>query len=78
MLQFLASLFLLPFLSYKLRISDTTVGLIACCSKILGLVGIGTSWLLSANSTFMIVGRFLNMCIDSQTNTFVGQPMCVG
>ena len=78
MLQFLASLILLPVLSYKLGISDTTIGMVACFSKILGLVGIGTSWLLSANSTFVIVGWSLKLSIDYQTKTFVGQAMCVG
>ena len=57
MLQSLASLVLLPVLSYKLRVPDTTIGLVASFSKILGLIGIGTSWLLSANSTFFILGQ---------------------
>ena len=47
----LASLVLLPVLSYKLRVPDTTMGLVASLSKIICLIGIGTSWLLSANST---------------------------
>ena len=57
MLQSLASLVLLPVLSYKLRVPDTTIGLLASFSKIIGLIGIGTSWLLSANSTVFILGQ---------------------
>ena len=56
----LASLVLLPVLSYKLRVPDTTMGLVASLSKIVCLIGIGTSWLLSANSTFLILGQSLN------------------
>ena len=57
MLQSLGSLVLLPFLSYKLRVPDTTIGVVASFSKILGLTAIGTSWLLSADSTFFILGQ---------------------
>ena len=57
MLQSLASLVLLPVLSYKLGVPDTTIGVVASFSKILGLIGIGTSWLLSADSTFFILGQ---------------------
>ena len=56
----LGSLVLLPVLSYKLRVSDTTIGLVASLSMIIRLIGIGTSWLLSANSTFFILGQSLN------------------
>ena len=60
-LQTLASLVLLPALSYKkLRVPDTTIGLVASLSMIIRLIGIGTSWLLSANSTFFILGQSLN------------------
>ena len=55
----LGSLVLLPVLSYKLRVSDTTIGLVASLSMIIRLIGIGTSWLLSANSTFFILGQSL-------------------
>ena len=55
----LASLVLLPVLSYKLRVPDTTMGLVASLSKIICFIGIGTSWLLSANSTFLILGQSL-------------------
>ena len=57
MLQSLASLVLLPFLSYKLGVPDTTIGVVASFSEILGLIAIGTSWLLSADSTFFILGQ---------------------
>ena len=56
----MASLVLLPALSYKLRVPDTTIGLVASLSMIIRLIGIGTSWLLSANSTFFILGQSLN------------------
>ncbi len=59
-LQMLGSLVLLPTLSYKLRVPDTTIGLVASLSMIIRLIGIGTSWLLSANSTFFILGQSLN------------------
>ena len=61
MLQTLASMLLLPVLSYKLRVPDITIGLVAALSKILGLVGIGVSWLLSAEATFFILGQPLNV-----------------
>ena len=61
MLQTLASMLLLPVLSYKLRVSDITIGLVAALSKILGLVSIGVSWLLSAEATFFILGQPLNV-----------------
>ena len=56
-LQTMASLVLLPVLSYKLRVPNTTIGLVASLSRIICLIGIGTSWLLSANSTFFILSR---------------------
>ena len=56
----LGSLVLLPVLSYKLRVPDTTISLVASLSKIIRLIGIGTFWLLSANSTFFILGQSLN------------------
>ena len=65
----MASLVLLPALSYKLRVPDTTISLVASLSRIICLIGIGTSWLLSANSTFFILSRSvseLNSC-----NTFL-------
>ena len=52
---------LLPVLSYKLRVPDITIGLVAALSKILGLVSIGVSWLLSAEATFFILGQPLNV-----------------
>ena len=59
-MQMLGSLVLLPVLSYKLSVPDTTIGLVASLSMIIRLIGIGTSWLLSANSTFFILGQSLN------------------
>ena len=60
-LQTLASMLLLPVLSYKLRVPDITIGLVATFSKILVCVGIGVSWLLSAQATFFILGQPLNI-----------------
>ena len=76
MLQSLASLVLLPVLSYKLRVPDTTIGLVASFSKILGLIGIGTSWLLSANSTFFILGQSKYLHKLSTRNIFWSAYVC--
>ena len=61
MLQTLASMLILPVLSYKLKVPDITIGLVAALSKILGLVGIGVSCLLSAEATFFSLGQPLNV-----------------
>ena len=60
-LHALGSMLLLPVLSYKLRVPDITIGLVATFSKILVCVGIGVSWLLSAQATFFILGQPLNI-----------------